>query len=146
MKKSSLICSKKCEEMSIGELIGISYEMLESSSVLTIYEGKYLLSRGIVLDDISETCNMLSMLYKNTTEMLDDIPVNMEWLRGTIEYLSFNPHISIQEFVYRSSCIDYLISKRFNPKAFGITDIGCVYVQFGMVFVEGYFRIVSFRV
>ena len=146
MKKSSLICSKKCEEMSIGELIGISYEMLESSSVLCVYDGRYLLSSGILLDDFANTSNMLTMLYENTTEMLVDIPFSIEWLRGTIEYLSFNPHISIQEFVYRSSCVDYLISKRFNPKVFGITDIGCVYIQFGLVFVDGYFRIVSFRI
>ena len=146
MKKSSLICSKKCEEMSIGELIGISYEMLESSSVLCVYDGRYLLSSGILLDDFADTSNMLTMLYENTTEMLVDIPFSIEWLRGTIEYLSFNPHVSMQEFMYRSSCVDYLISKRFSPKVFGITDIGCVYIQFGLVFVDGYFRIVSFRV
>lgn len=64
----------------------------------------------------------------------------------TIEYLSFNPHVSIYEFVYRGSCICYLMSKRFDPKIFGITDIRCVYIQFGLVFVDCYFRIVSFRV
>lgn len=64
----------------------------------------------------------------------------------TIEYLSFNPYISKKEFVYWGSYMNYLMSMRFNPKIFGITDIRCVYVQFGLVFVDGYFRIVSFRV
>lgn len=64
----------------------------------------------------------------------------------TIEYLSFNPYISVFEFVYRGRCMNYLMSKRFDTKIFGITDIRCVYVQFGLVFVDGYFRIVSFRV
>lgn len=38
------------------------------------------------------------------------------------------------------------MSKRFDPKIFGITDIRCVYRQFGLVFVDCYLRIVSFRV
>ena len=144
--KINMICSKKCGEMSIGELMDISYEMLVSSSVLTIYEGKYMLSNGILLDSFEETSRMLTMIYENTREMLGSVPISIEWLKGTIEYLSFNPHISIYEFIYRGSCINYLMSKRFDPKIFGITDIRCVYVQFGLVFVDGYFRIVSFRV
>lgn len=144
--KTSLICTKKCEEVSIGDLMDISSEMLASSSVLTIYNGKYLLSSGILLDNFTETSKMLTTIYENTMEMLGSVPISIEWLRGTIEYLSFNPHISIYEFVYRGSCINYLMSKRFDPKIFGITDICCVYIQFGLVFVDGYFRIVSFRV
>ena len=143
---TNLICTKKCEEMSIGELMDISYEMLASSSVLTIYNGKYLLFRGILLDNFMETHDMLTMIYENTMEMLGSVPVSIERLRDTIEYLSFNPHVSLQEFVYRGSCMNYLMSKRFDPKIFGITDIRCVYIQFGLVFVNGYFRIVSFRV
>lgn len=42
--------------------------------------------------------------------------------------------------------MNYLMSMRFDTKIFGITDIRCVYIQFGFVFVDGYFRIVSFRV
>lgn len=37
------------------ELMDISYEMLASSSVLTIYNGKYMLSNGILLDSFTET-------------------------------------------------------------------------------------------
>ena len=132
--KTNMICFKKCGEM------------LASSSVLTIYNGKYMLSSGILLDSFEETHRMLTMVYENTMGMLDSVPLSIEWFRGTIEYLSFNPHISIYEFVYRGSCINYLMSKRFDPKIFGITDMHCVYVQFGLVFVDGYFRIVSFRV
>lgn len=144
--KISLICTKKCEEMSIGELMDISYEMLASSSVLTIYDGKYMLSSGILLDNFEETSRMLTMIYENTSEMLGSIPISIEWFRGTIEYLSFNPHVSIYEFVYRGSCMNYLMSKRFDSKIFGITDVRCVYIQFGLVFVDGCFRIVSFSV
>ena len=89
--RTSLICTKKCEEMSIGELIDISYEMLASSSVLTIYNGKYMLPSGILLDSFEETNRMLTMIYENTMEMLGSVPISIEWFRGTIEYLSFNP-------------------------------------------------------
>ena len=144
--RTSLVCTKKCEEMSIGGLMDISYEMLASSSVLTIYQGRYLLSSGILLDSFKETNRMLTMIYENTMEMLGSVSISMEWFRCTIEYLSFNPHISIYEFIYRGSCMNYLMSKRFDHKIFGITDVRCVYIQFGLVFVDGYFRIVSFGV
>lgn len=52
----------------------------------------------------------------------------------------------MQEFVYWGSCMNYLMSMRFDTKIFGITDIRCVYIQFGLVFVDCYLRIVSFRV
>lgn len=64
--------------MSIGELIGISYEMLGSGSVLTIYNGKYMLSNGILLDSFKETNRMLTMINENTMEMLCSIPISIE--------------------------------------------------------------------
>lgn len=69
----------------------ISYEMLASSSVLTIYDDKYMLSSGILLDSFEETNRMLTMIYKNTIEMLCSVPISIEWFKGNIEYLSFNP-------------------------------------------------------
>lgn len=76
--KTSLVCTKKCEEMSIGELMDISYEMLASSSVLTIYDGKYMLSNGILLNSFKETNRMLTMIYENTMKMLCSIPISIE--------------------------------------------------------------------
>ena len=64
--------------MSIGELMDISYEMLASSSVLTIYDGKYILSNGILLDSFKETNRMLTMINENTMEMLCSIPISIE--------------------------------------------------------------------
>lgn len=64
--------------MSIWELMDISYEMLESSSVLAIYNGKYMLSNGILLDSFTETNKMLTMIYENTMEMLGSIPISIE--------------------------------------------------------------------
>ena len=37
--------------------------------------------------------------------------------------MSSNPHISVFDFAYHGSCMCYLISKRFDPKIFGTTDI-----------------------
>lgn len=64
--------------MSIGELTDISYEMLGSGSVLTIYNGKYMLSNGILLDSLTETNRMLTMIYENAMEMLGSIPISIE--------------------------------------------------------------------
>lgn len=69
----------------------ISYEMLGIGSVLTIYNGKYMLSNGILLDSFKETNRMLTMIYENTMEMLGSVPISIEWFKGNIEYLSFNP-------------------------------------------------------
>lgn len=67
--------------MSIGELIDISYETLGSGSVLTIYDCKYMLSNGILLDSFKETNRMITMIYENTMEMLGSIPISIECLR-----------------------------------------------------------------
>lgn len=73
----------------------ISYETLGSGSVLTIYDGKYMLSNGILLDSFKETNRMLTMINENTMEMLGSVPISTEWFKGTIEYLSFNSYIYI---------------------------------------------------
>ena len=64
--------------MSIGERMDISYEMLRSSSVLTIYNGKYVLSTGVLLNSFKETNRMLTMIYENAMEMLGSIPISIE--------------------------------------------------------------------
>lgn len=64
--------------MSIWELMDISYEMLGIGSVLTIYNGKYMLSNGILLDSFKETNRMLTMINENTMEMLCSIPISIE--------------------------------------------------------------------
>ena len=63
--------------MSIGELMDISYEMLGIGSVLTIYNGKYMLSNGILLDSLTETNRMLTMIYENAMEMLGSVPISI---------------------------------------------------------------------
>lgn len=67
--------------MSIWELMDISYKTLGSGSVLTIYDGKYMLSNGILLDSFKETNRMLTMIYENSMEMLGSVPISIECLR-----------------------------------------------------------------
>ena len=51
----------------------ISYEMLGSGSVLTIYNGKYMLSNDVLLDSFKETNRMLTMIYENTMKVLGSV-------------------------------------------------------------------------